>query len=224
MGANTIEEIIEKAKSRNYEYVGFSDHNPSTSNNTERDIIEIMRKRKEYIDKRLAKEKFQYFIGLEVDIDPNGKLALPEPAIEYVDYLIVSVHSAFRQNKEEATRRVLKALSYPKVKIFGHPTGRMLGRRDGLEYDWEKIFNFVKEKDIAIEVNSGPERLDLPDSLVREAVKSKVKLMVDTDAHHTDWMDGITYGVSVARRGWAEKGDIMNTRGANEFKQWLTRY
>ncbi len=222
IGANTYAEIVAKAKERKYEYVGFADHNPRTSNNTENDIIEIMKKRKEYIDKSLKNVEFPYFIGLEVDIDPNGKLALPEKAIEYVDYLIVSVHSSFRQNKTEATNRVLKALSYPKVKIFGHPTGRLLGKRDGLEYDWEKIYSFVKEKNIALEINSGPDRLDLPDSLVREAGQSGVKFVIDTDAHHIDWMDGINYGVAVARRGWATKNDIINTKGLKEFKSWIT--
>jgi DNA polymerase (family 10) len=221
MGANTYEEIAKKAIERKYEYVGFADHNPRTSNNTEQDIVEIMRKRKEHIDKVLKNSKIPYFIGLEVDIYPSGELALPEKAIEYVDYLIVSVHSSFRQPKEEATQRILKAFSYPKVKIFGHPTGRLLGKRDGLEYDWDRVFDYVKKHNIAIEVNSGPERLDLPDTLVREAVSNGVKLVIDTDAHHVDWMDGVEYGVSVARRGWATKSDILNTLGYKSFKNWL---
>lgn len=221
LGANTVEEIVQKAKSLGYEYVGFSDHNPSTSNNTEKEIVELLKKRKQHIDTSLKHIKFPYFIGLEVDIDPNGKLAIPEEATEYLDYVIVSVHSAFRQEKVEATRRVMKALSSPKVKIFGHPTGRMLGRRDGLEYDWDEIFAYVKAHHIAIEVNSGPERLDLPETLVRVAVDQGVKLIVDTDAHHVDWMDGMEYGISVARRGWAQKGDIMNTRNLKDFKEWL---
>src|SRR3990167_2178133 len=152
-----------------------------------------------------------YFIGLEVDILPSGELALPEKAFDYVDYLIVSLHSSFSMSTVEMTKRVLKALSYPKVKIFGHPTARLLGKREGVELDWDKIFTFVKERHIALEINAAPPRLDLPDILVREAKESGVKFTIDTDAHKVDHMDFMQYGISVARRGWVTKNDVINT-------------
>ena len=223
-GVNSYIEIAKKAKTLEYDYVGFADHNPSISNNTENEIIAIMKRRKDYIDhifSTLKVEQSKYFIGLEVDILPTGKIALPQEAIKYLDYLLVSIHSGFQMSKEDMTKRVLNALSNPKVKIFGHPTGRLLGKREGVDLNWQEVFDYCKQKSIAIEVNAWPERLDLPDALVKDAVKAGVKLILNSDAHATLQMDNMFYAVSVARRGWAKKNDIMNTLGYEEFKKWL---
>jgi DNA polymerase (family 10) len=222
IGADPYDTMGEYALKLGYEYIGFSDHNPSQQL-SEQQTIEVMKKRKHDIDEIMKNKKIAYFIGLEVDILPDGNIALPEKAIEYVDYLIVSVHSAFRQTKEETTQRLLKALSFPKVKIYGHPTGRRLGKREGIDADWEQIFAYVAEKDIAMEINSATERLDLPDYLVREALKHKIKFTIDTDAHAKEAMDYAFYGVSVARRGWCTKYDILNTRNVREFREWILK-
>ncbi len=223
-GENTYQEMAEKAASLGYEYIGFSDHNPNTGNNTSVEIIDIMKKRKEDIDHIFRSNKFDHiktFISLECDIMPSGELALPDEALEYVDYLVVSVHSSFRQDRKTMTDRVLKALNKPKVKIFGHPTARLLGKREGIELDWDNIFACVKERNIAFEINSAPERLDLPDTLIREALEHGIRFVINTDAHATSHMDGMEYGISVARRGWASKHDIMNTLPYSEFKKWI---
>ena len=212
LGLNSYTELVEKAKSLKYEYIGFSDHNPKKMGLSDEEIVTIMKKRKEYIDKTLSSSHIHYFIGLEVDILPSGELALPEKAFDYVDYLIVSLHSSFSMSTVEMTKRVLKALSYPKVKIFGHPTARLLGKREGIELDWNKIFSAVKDRHIALEINAAPPRLDLPDTLVREAKDAGVKFTIDTDAHKVDHMDFMQYGISVARRGWVTKNDVVNTK------------
>ncbi|MBI4004922.1 hypothetical protein HY358_02185 [Candidatus Roizmanbacteria bacterium] len=222
-GADPYEVILEKAKKLGYEYVGFADHNPNMGNNSAEDIVTIMKKRKQYINRTLGSKGFPYFIGLEVDILPNGNLALPEKAVEYVDYLIVSIHSVFKQPIADMTKRVLRGLSHPKVKIFGHPTARLLNKRDGIDLEWDKIFAFVKKHDVALEINSGPDRLDLPDTLVREGLKYGVRYVVNTDAHAVEFMDGMFYGVSVARRGWLTKHDIMNGKGYGEFRKWIEK-
>ncbi|OGK23358.1 hypothetical protein A3C25_06495 [Candidatus Roizmanbacteria bacterium RIFCSPHIGHO2_02_FULL_38_11] len=222
LGKNTYKEILEKAERLDYQYVGFADHNPKIADLSKNEVMEIMRLRSDEINKVAAKSrKVKCFIGLEVDILPDGKIALPEEAINYVDYLIVSVHSVFNQDAKSMTSRVLKALSYPKVKILGHPTGRLLGKREGYELEWPKIFDYCKKKNIVLEINSWPQRLDLPDLLVREGLNYRVKFVVDTDAHANDQMDGIFYGISVARRGWCEKNDIMNTLPYIEIRKWL---
>lgn len=223
-GINTYEEMIEEAVKLKYEYIGFSEHNPNSSNNREQ-IIEIMKKRKDYLESLLQKQRLvsKIIIGLEVDILPDGNIALPEEAINYVDYLIVSVHSVFRQNSEKMTARVLKALSFPKVKILGHPTGRLIGRREGIEAEWEKIFDFAKKKSIAFEINSGADRLDLPDTLVRIAVENGNKFVIGTDAHAIEGMGSMFYGVSVARRGWATKSDIINIGSYEEVRKWIEK-
>jgi DNA polymerase (family 10) len=211
--------MIDRAKELNYEYIGFSEHNPKQSGHTKQEIIDIMKRRHEYIKEHA--HGLPYFIGLEVDILPSGELALPEKAFDYVDYLVVSVHSSFNQPKEEMTRRVKTALLHPKVKIFGHPTARLLMKRDSIDLKWDEIFDVAKKKNIALEINSSPERLDLPDALVREGVKYGLKFSVDTDAHAVMGMDGMKHGVLVARRGWAEKKDIVNALPYREFSEWV---
>ncbi len=223
-GRNSYSELYQKAKELGYEYVGFSDHNPKISDLDENQTIKIMKKRKEDMQKQLEKildRKIDYYIGLEADILPNGLVALPPSAVEFVDYLIVAVHSAFGMSIKDMTKRVLRALDFPKVKILAHPTGRKLGIREGYELDWPKIFETCKKKKIALEINSWPERLDLVDTLVREAVKDEVKFFTGSDAHAVAHMDNMIYGVSVARRGWATKSDIINALGKNKIQNWI---
>ena len=109
----------------------------------------------------------------------------------------------------------------PKVKIIGHPTGRLLDEREGYEVDWDKVFSSCLKNKKALEINAWPQRLDLPDVLVREAVKNGVKMVINSDSHQADQMFFMRYGVSVARRGWATKADILNSLSYNEFSQWL---
>ncbi|MDA1316959.1 MAG: PHP domain-containing protein [bacterium] len=220
-GANTYQDMMKKGQELGYKYIGFSEHNPKQKGLSDEDIIAIMKKRKEHIDNIFTPHDLPYFIGLEVDILPSGEIALPTEAIEYVDYLIVSLHSSFRMNRVEMTKRVLKALSQPKVKIFGHPTGRLLGKRDGVELDWDKVFSYVLEHNQALEINSGPPRLDLPDLLVKEGKEQGVKFIINTDAHAVEQMDWMTHGVSVARRGWLEAKDVVNTWELPKFKKWI---
>jgi DNA polymerase (family 10) len=226
LGYSSLKEILISAQNLGYEYIGISDHNPSYTNHTDSQIIEILKTRKTKYEQILQSTKsvrVKLFTMLEVDILPDGKLAIPEKAFEYLDAAIVSIHSSFKMTKEEMTKRILKGLSHPKAKILAHPTGRLIGKREGYEVDFEKLFKFAKENNKAIEINAYPDRLDLPDILVKEAVGEKVKLVIDTDSHEQSSMDLMTYGVSVARRGWAKKDDIVNTLPYNKIKDWLSK-
>ncbi|MEK7070375.1 MAG: DNA polymerase/3'-5' exonuclease PolX, partial [Patescibacteria group bacterium] len=149
------------------------------------------------------------------------KLAIPDSAIEHLDYMVVSVHSAFTMHYKEMTARVLQALAQPKVKIFGHPTARLIGKRDGIDLDWDKIFEFCSKKNIALEINSWPERLDLPDSLVKRALDLGCSFTIDTDAHEESQMENMRYGVAVSQRGWVQSKNVMNTLSLAEFKKWI---
>jgi len=222
-GFNSFEEMAEKALQLNYSYIGFSEHNPKQKGLSEDEIVEIMKVRKEYIDKVMKSSKINYFIGLEVDILPQGEIALPEKAIKYVDYLIVAIHSSFKMNMVEMTQRALKALSNPKVKIFGHPTARLLGKREGVQMDWDQIFDHVINHDQAMEINASPLRLDLPDSLVREGKAQGVKFFINTDAHAVNHMDWMENGLNVARRGWLEQSDVVNTWRVERVKEWMKK-
>ncbi len=220
LGANTFTEMVEKAKELNYDYIGFSEHNPKVSDLTSGEIVEILRKKQIEIEK-LGNKAIKIFNGLEVDIQPTGDLAIPTEAINYLDYLIVSIHSSFGMSRGEQTARVMKALSYPKVRILGHPTGRLLNKREGYELDWPVIFRECASRNITIEINAYPMRLDLPDSLVRQGLEYGVKYMIDTDSHGVSDMDNMFYGAAVARRGCCQKSDIMNTLAYEDFRKWV---
>jgi len=226
LGTSDYLEIAVKAKQLRYEYIGFSDHNPNLSHNSSEDINHIMKKRKAYIDKVMSTDKVEhsnYFIGIEADILPDGSIALPKESINYLDYVVVGVHSSFKMDVKEMTARILKAFEFPKVKIFSHPTGRILNKREGIQLDWGIIFEACKKKNIALEINAWPGRLDLPDTLVKQAIGVNVKLCINTDAHILSEMDNMFYGVEVARRGWATKNAIINTLSLNEFRNWIKR-
>ena len=151
----------------------------------------------------------------------NGDLALPESAFKHLDFIIASVHTNLNLSQPQMTARILKALNYPKVKILGHPTGRLINKRIGYELDWDKIFAICKSKQIALEINASPFRLDLSEDLVKKAINSGVKLASNTDSHSLEHLDFMPYGVDVARRGWATKADIVNTYSWNKLSQWL---
>lgn len=225
LGENSAEEMISKALALKYDYLAFTEHNPSLSQHSESQIVDLLQKRKNWlkrIQKLLAeKSVMRIFNSLEVDIRPDGSLAVPEKGMESLDFIIVSIHSSFDQDKESMTGRILKALSCPKAKILGHPTGRILNQREGYEADWEKIFDYCIKNQKVLEISAFPRRLDLPDFLVREAVKKGVKIIISTDAHRAREMDLMTYGVSVARRGWAQKRDVVNTFPLKEISDIL---
>jgi len=223
MGQNSMEEMIEQALKLKYKYLGFSEHSPSISKHSNRKIYEILTLRSKYIERLRLKYKniIRIYSLLEIDILPDGSLAIEDEAMDLLDGGIVSIHSNFDMDKDKMTERVLKGLSHPKAKILAHPTGRLLNQRSGYELDWDLIFNFCKENKKAIEINAWPLRLDLPDTLVKRAVDKGVILVIDTDSHDLKQMEMMKYGISVARRGWATCNDILNTKSYNEIDEWI---
>lgn len=230
LGISSMKVIIQKAKELNYQYIAFSEHNPSTSKHNDKQIIALLRRKKEEIDKLnysreknsgIKKKKLFIFNSLEIDIKPNGKRAVPDKALDLLDFGIVAVHSSFRLEKGKMTERILSALEHPKVKILAHPTGRKFNQREAYELDWDKIFDFCKRKNKFLEINSYPDRLDLPNALVKEAIKNGLKLVLGTDAHEVEQLDLIKYGVFVAEKGWTAKSDIINTLDYNQVRKLL---
>ncbi len=224
MGQNTMEDMLKRAEELGYAYLGFSEHNPSLSKHTKQQMYSILEKRKNKIDKLNSSNKNIRVINLlETDILPSGELAIDDKCFDYLDASIVSIHSSFGIDKNTMTKRVIAGLSHPKAKILAHPTGRLLQERPGYELDFEKIFAFCLEHDKALEINCWPERLDLPDTLIRQAMKAGVKFVIDTDSHATVHMDLMKYGVWIARRGWVTKDDVWNAMGYNKVKAWLEK-
>jgi DNA polymerase (family 10) len=215
--------MINKAVALKYAYIGFSEHNPSISKHNKNEFYSILSRRKEKIEQLKSNNKNIRIINLlETDILTNGNIAIDEKSLETLDATIVSIHSSFGMDSEQMTKRVLQGLAHPKAKILAHPTGRKINGRTGYTLQWEKIFAFCKEHNKALEINSWPERTDLPDSLIKEAIQHGVKLIINSDSHATHHMDLLQYGIWNARRGWATKDDILNTLGYNQFIEWLT--
>ncbi|MGB6882027.1 MAG: DNA polymerase/3'-5' exonuclease PolX, partial [Microgenomates group bacterium] len=219
LGESSMKELVEKAGELGCEYIAITEHNPSQSKHNEKQIIDILKRKKEEVEKlnsSFVKSKGgsvkKVFNSLEIDILPDGRLPVPDEGLKLLDFALVAIHSSFGQTRQTATKRVLSALAHPKVKILAHPTCRMLGKREGIEFNWPEIFEFCQKHDKWLEINANPVRLDLPDVLVHEAIKAGVKLTLGTDAHHKDGLDDMRCGVSVARRGWTTKKDIINTR------------
>jgi DNA polymerase (family 10) len=226
VGQSSFHELVDKALELNYKYFGLGDHNPSTGNYLSSEIIELLHKRQETIEKfkkQLVKEgiNLAIFNTLEIDIKPDGSLAVPIDALKYLDYAVISIHSNLREDKVTQTKRLLTAMDYPKVKIIGHPTGRLINKRQGFELDWSQIFARCLENNIALEINANPVRLDIDEFVVRDAINHGVLLTIDTDTHHISNMDLMCFGVDVARRGWAESQNIVNAWPVDKVKQWM---
>jgi DNA polymerase (family 10) len=219
-----METMLKKAEELNYNYLGFSEHNPSISKHTNQKIYEILNKRNDHINLLQSNTKNVRIIKLlETDILPNGNLAIDNNSLDLLDAAIVSIHSVFSMNKDEMTKRVINGLSHKKAKILAHPTGRMLNERPGFELDWEKLFEFCKKYNKALEINSWPGRLDLPDNIIKQATINNIKMVINSDSHNVEQMNLQKYGVFMARRGWARKDDILNTLSYNGFSEWLRK-
>ncbi len=228
VGISTLEEILDKAYELNYQYLGFSDHNPKYLGLTEREKEKILIAREKYLisqlyayENRVKKRSIKLLIGMEVDIKPDGKRAISDKLIETLDYAIVSIHSSFGLSSKENTERILDGLDHPKAIILGHPTGRKLNQRDPIQANWDKIFDFCAKNNKLIEINSDPSRLDLPDDLINEAIKYGVKFIINSDSHDVSQMEHVKYGVWQAMRGWAKRSDIVNALTYSDLKSVL---
>ncbi len=222
LGKDTMKVMMEKANSLGYEYIGFSEHNPSVSKHSQNEIYNILSRRNENIEQiKMSNKNVRVIKLLEIDILVNGILAINDKCLSLLDGVIVSIHSSFSMDQKTMTKRILNGLSHPKAKIFAHPTGRLLNQRGGYQVNFDTFFEFCKKNNKALEINAWPSRLDLPDPLVKEAISHGIKFVINTDSHAVDQMDNMRFGISVARRGWAEKRDILNTLEYNTFIDWL---
>ncbi len=227
LGESSMAEIVAKVDSLGYEYVAFTEHNPSQRGHNQKDVLEILKRKKDAVDKinysisKSNNKVKKVYNSLEIDILPSNGLPVDDEALELLDFALISIHSSFRLPREKMTQRVLEAFSHPKVKIFAHPTARRINEREGIELDWPKIFDYCVKNSKWLEINADPMRLDLPDFLVHEAIKLGVKLTMGTDAHNKDMLDNMQYAVYVARRGWAKAEDILNTYTLDEFEKML---
>jgi DNA polymerase (family 10) len=216
-GRNSIEEMAEAARAHGYRYLAITDHSKNLAFANGLDDQRAV----EHIARiRAANEKtdgIRIFAGIEVDILADGTLDLSDSVLEQMDVVIASVHSHFNQTAPEMTDRLLKALENPNTSLIGHPTGRLLLRRDALALDMDAVLKAAARKKVAMELNAYPDRLDLCDRHLRLAKQYGVKIVINTDSHHTSHLDKIRYGVLQARRAWLTKADVLNTLPPDKF-------
>ena len=216
-GKNTIEEMAEAARERGYKYMAITDHSKNLAFANGLDDKRAV----EHIARIHAAGKkidgITIFAGIEVDILGDGDLDLSDDVLAQMDLVIASVHSVFNQEPEKMTERLLKAISNPNTSIVGHPTGRIQGRRDSYKFDMLAVLQAAAKHKVAMELNSYPDRLDLNDVHLRQAKQQGVKIVINTDSHHTSHMEKIRYGILQARRAWLTNEDVLNTLPAPKF-------
>jgi len=226
-GANSIEEIAEAAMKMDYQYIGIADHTKFLRIEHGLDEKKLAEQRKE-IEKlnsqfAIRNSKFRILQGCEANILSDGLIDIKDEALKKLDYVIAGVHSNFKMEKEKMTERIIRAMKNPNVDIISHPTGRILKRRDEYQIDFDKILRVAKETGTILEINSFPERLDLNAENIRRAKEAGVKMVINTDSHHKDQLRFIEFGIAQARRGWAEKGDIINTQPLEKLLKFFTQ-
>jgi DNA polymerase (family X) len=216
-GRCTIEEMAQEAKARSYKYLAITDHskNLAFANGLDdkRAVEHIQRIRE--VNQQI--DGITILAGIEVDILADGTLDLSDSVLEQMDIVIASVHSHFNQSSSEMTNRLLKAIDNPNASLIGHPTGRILLRRDAYPFDLDVVLKAAAQRKVAMELNAYPDRLDLCDRHLRRAKELGLKIVINTDSHHTSHMEKIRFGVLQARRAWLTKDDVLNTLPVQEF-------
>ncbi|MDK2985530.1 MAG: polymerase [Clostridia bacterium] len=220
-GVNSIEEIVELAEKKEYQYIAITDHSRNLKIAGGLSVEKLLKQQE--IIKQINKfqKKIKIFSGSEVDILPDGRLDYPDEILQKLDLVIASVHTHMKQDEEEMTERVIKAIQNPNVDILAHPTGRILGRREPFKINIEKILKAASENNIALEINASPDRLDLNDEYVKMAKELGIMIVINTDAHDPLRLEDIEYGIKVARRAGLEREDILNCLSVNEVEEWL---
>ncbi|OUN01009.1 MAG: hypothetical protein BAA04_07750 [Firmicutes bacterium ZCTH02-B6] len=220
-GLDTIEAMALAARERGYEYIAITDHSPSLSVARGLDPARLEEQLREIdrLNRQLA--GIRILSGCEVDILRDGTLDLPDELLARLDVVVASVHSAMGLDEREMTDRIVAAMRNPHVDIIGHPTGRILGRREPYAVDMERIIQVAAETGTCLEINASPDRLDLNDVYARWAHARGVMIVVNTDAHSTEGLDQMGYGVTVARRAWLGKADVLNCLPWPELKARL---
>lgn len=222
-GKQSVREMALACQERGYEYMAITDHSPVLAMVQGLTPEKAKRQWKEVDDLRAEFPDFGIFRGMEVDILRDGMLDMNDEILAGLDLVLISVHSLMDMDGPTMTDRVLRAMRHPSVDIVAHPTGRVLGRREPFALDLETILQAAVDLDVAVEVNANPHRLDLKDVHVHRARELGVRVAVSTDAHSTQRLDHMEYGVDQARRGWLEKENVLNTLPIDEFRAWLGR-
>ena len=216
-GKCSIREMADAARKQGLEYIAITDHSKSLAMANGLNEKRLLQQMEDIRELRKQIEGIQILCGTEVDILADGTLDISDDVLAELDVVVASVHSHMNQPKAQMTERVLRALENPNLDILGHPTGRLQLRREPFALDMEAVLDAAKKHGVAMEINSFPDRLDLRDQHVRMCKERGVKVVISTDSHHTHHLPLLKYGVLTARRGWMEKGDVLNTLPVKKF-------
>lgn len=222
-GQNTLQEMAQAAQDSGFEYLTMTDHSQSAgyAGGLRPDRVEQQIEEIETINAKL--EGFRLIKGIESDIRADGSLDYDEDILKRLEVVIASVHSNLDMSEEVATKRIVAAVENPYCRILGHPTGRLLITRKGYDLDYEKVFDACAANNVSIEINANCRRLDLDWRYVRQARDKGIKFCISPDAHSTGAIDLMGYGIGIARKGWLEPGDVLNTLGTDDFLAWCAR-
>jgi len=222
-GVCTIEEMALAARQRGYEYIAITDHSHSSviANGLSVERLEKLIEEVRAANRQLAGSGIVVLAGTECDICPDGTLDYPDDVLAQLDWVVASIHAAQTQDCDRLTHRTLAAIGNPYVNCIGHPSGRLLGRREAMNIQWEKVFEAAAATGTALEISAAWLRLDLKDSHVRRAMDLGCTFVINTDAHAVDQLDQMIFGVQTARRGWATRSCILNTRPVEEVRAFV---
>lgn len=222
-GRAPIEEMARGARERGLQYLAITDHSRRLTMVHGLDPARLREQWREIEKVKARVARIALLRGIEVDILEDGSLDLPDDTLAELDWVVASVHSKFDQSPRDMTGRLIRAIHNRNVDVVGHPSGRLIGRREPSGFDLDEVLKVAREEGCALEVNSQPERLDLTDSACLAAKKAGVSLVISSDAHHPHDLDLLEYGVNQARRGWLEPSDVLNTRPLASLRQRRSR-
>ncbi|NLX12773.1 MAG: DNA polymerase/3'-5' exonuclease PolX [Phycisphaerales bacterium] len=222
-GRNSIEELAEAARQRGYSYLAITNHSKSSIIANGLSIERLLEHVEAIHNLNKTLKGLTLLAGVECDILSDGSLDYPDNILAQLDYVVASIHAGMQQNRDRVTKRSLAALENPYVCTLGHPSGRLIGARDAMDLDWEKIIETAARCGTALELNCSWQRLDLKDVHVRTAVEAGCRIVIATDSHEVQQLDQMHFGIQTARRGWATKTQVLNTLTETELKTWIKK-
>ncbi|WP_156292046.1 DNA polymerase/3'-5' exonuclease PolX [Oceanobacillus salinisoli] len=222
-GAQSLEEMVQQARQKGYSYLAITDHSKYLRVANGLDEVRLRKQREEIYKLNEKHRDIHIFAGVEMDILPDGSLDFSDEFLREMDFVIGAIHSSFKQSEEQIMDRLYAALENPYVSLIAHPTGRLIGRRDGYQVDVERLIEKAKQTNTALEINANPNRLDLSAEWVRKAQEAGVLLAINTDAHSYQMLGHMNYGVGTARRGWIHKDTVINTWDKEKLISYFNR-
>jgi DNA polymerase (family 10) len=211
-GRNTIVQMAEAARDRGYEYIAVTDHSATHGFGNDVPPDELRRQIERVAEANEEVEGITVLAGTESNVLPEGSLDYEEDLLAELDWVVASLHTSFRMSEKEMTDRMVAAMEHPLADVIGHPTGRLIGRREPYALDLDRVIEAAERTGTFLEINANPNRRDLPDTYARAAAEAGVTLVVDADAHGTETLDNMRFGVATARRAWLRPEHLANTR------------